>query len=43
MVNRKSGINRFCKKYKISCHMIAENRVLYILLYLVQRYVLVDY
>ena len=22
LVNSKSGINRFCKKYRISCHMI---------------------
>ena len=30
---QRSGITRFCKKYRIWCHMTAYHRVLYILLY----------
>ena len=40
---QRSGITRFCKKYRIWCHMTAYHRVLYIPGTVVQQYALVDY
>ena len=41
---QRSGITRFCKKYRIWCHITAYHRVLYTSTYtVVQQYALVDY